>query len=314
MSVSATRGGPSLAAWTPPDATPLVAGGSVAPVSSVIASVPGGVGTELASIIDARDLTPAVILGSLLVAIALGAIHALSPGHGKTIMAAYLVGSTGTARHAVGLGLTVTISHTIGVMTLATVTLLAATILPPERLYPILGVASGGLVIVIGASLLLARLRSVRAARAAHQHHHDHGDPHPHQHEHERADETTHSHGGRAHSHLPRAGTTLSWRKLFALGLSGGLVPSASALILLLGSISAGRVAYGVVLVLGFGLGMAVVLGGVGLALVHASRLAERIPTGRFVGRLSGGLQLGTAAIVTVLGVVLTSQALTQVL
>jgi len=105
-----------------------------------------------------------------------------------------------------------------------------------------------------------------------------------------------------------------TWRSLFTLGLAGGLVPSASALILLLGSISAGRVAYGIVLVLGFGLGMAVVLGGVGFAFVRASHLVERLPRGRSLGRLGGAVQLGTAGLVMVLGVFLTGQALTQVL
>jgi ABC-type nickel/cobalt efflux system permease component RcnA len=91
-------------------------------------------------------------------------------------------------------------------------------------------------------------------------------------------------------------------------------VPSASALILLLGSIAAGRVAYGIVLVVGFGIGMAVVLGGVGLVLVRASRLVERLPRGHTLERLGGAVQLGTAGLVMVLGVFLTSQALTQVL
>jgi nickel/cobalt transporter (NicO) family protein len=319
VAVMASPGGVALPAWTAPDAQPLrgsnLVGGTM---PSLVSAVPGGVGTELASIIDARDLSPAVIFGSLLVAIALGAIHAISPGHGKTIMAAYLVGTRGTAKHAVGLGLTVTVSHTLGVMALAAVTLAAANVLPPERLYPVLGVASGGLVIAIGGSLLLSRLRAVRAGRrAAAAHALSHAEDHEHEHEHpvHLANPTAlHSHGGRAHSHLPSAGTSLSWRSLFTLGLAGGLVPSASALILLLGSISAGRVAYGIVLVLGFGIGMAVVLGGVGLALVRASHLVDRLPTGRRLGRLSGGVQFATAGLVMVLGVFLTSQALTQVL
>jgi len=334
ISVTASLGGPTLPVWTASDAEPLSGSSPVgASTPSLIAAVPGGVGTELAAIIDARDLSPAVILGSLLVAIALGAIHAISPGHGKTIMAAYLVGTRGTARHAVGLGLTVTVSHTLGVMALAAVTLLAANVLPPERLYPVLGVASGGLVIAIGGSLLLSRLRAVRARRravAAHAlahadgHEHDHDHEHDHEHDHAAAPghdvgepaspNGVHSHGGRAHSHLPPAGTSLSWRSLFTLGLAGGLVPSASALILLLGSIAAGRVAYGIVLVLGFGLGMAVVLGGVGLALVRTSHLVQRLPRGRSLDRLGGAVQLGTATLVMVLGVFLTGQALTQVL
>ena len=325
IEVRISPGGPFLAAWSAPDAAPLASGGSASPAG--LGAVPGGVAPELAAIIDAGGLQPGVLLLSILLAIGLGAAHALSPGHGKTIMAAYLVGTRGTARHALGLGLTVTVSHTIGVLALAGVTLLAADLLPPDRLYPILGVASGGLVIVIGGSLLWTRLRVVlqeRAAARAHDHAHATGATHDHAHEpehdhdddhrHEPRAGELHSHGGRAHRHLSAPGTTLSWRSLFALGLSGGLVPSASALILLLGSIAAGRVAYGVVLVLAFGIGMAIILGGVGLLLVRASRFAERLPRRWSLGRLAGAVQLATAAIVVVLGVVLTSQALTTVL
>jgi nickel/cobalt exporter len=313
-SVAAVAGGASLPAWTAPDAAPLVAparagGGAGAPALPAVpalGAVPGGVAPELAAIIDAGGLEPGVLLLSLLVAVGLGAAHAVSPGHGKTIMAAYLVGTRGTTRHAIGLGLTVTVSHTLGVLALAGVTLLAADLLPPDRLYPVLGVASGGLVIVIGGSLLWSRARMLLAERR-HARAHAHADDHGHD----------HAHGEHGHSHAPAPGTTLSWRSLFALGLSGGLVPSASALILLLGSISAGRVGYGIVLVVAFGAGMALVLAGVGLALVRASSLVERLPA-RWrqvgAGRAATFVQMGTAGLVIALGVVLTSQALTTVL
>src|SRR5260221_6410179 len=320
MSVSAVAGGPALPAWTAPAASVLRVDGATKPATanatstgSAVGAVPGGVAPELAAIIDAGGLQPGVLFVSLLVALGVAAAHGVSPGHGKTIMAACLVGTRGTARHALGLGLTVTVAHTLGVLALAGVTLLAADVLPPDRLYPILQVASGGLVIAIGGRLLVSHVRVVLAERTAARepelapvHAHEAGPPRPH----------LHSHGGRAHSHAPASGTGtgLSWRNLFALGLSGGLVPSASALILLLGSIAAGHVAYGVVLVLAFGIGMALVLGGVGLALVRASRLVERLPRRWSLGRLAGAVQLATAGLVVILGVVLTSQALTTVL
>jgi len=212
------------------------------------------------------------------------------------------VGTKGTARHAIALGMTVTVSHTLGVLALAVVTLAASAAIPPERLYPVLGVASGVTVVLIGSWLLFTRLRVIRSDRRhaaahvhGHEHHHDHG----------------HDHG---HSHDIEPGKPLSWRGLFALGLSGGLMPSAAALILLLGSISAGRLAYGLLLVVGFGLGMALVLGGVVLGLVYAARLVNRLPNRQRFAGSAGLLQMGTAAVVIVLGVVLTSQALTQVL
>jgi len=317
VAVEATPGGPALAPWAAPDATPLQAAETAAS-GSAIGAVPGGVGKDLATIVNVQDLTPLAILVSLGIALALGVLHALSPGHGKTIMAAYLVGARGSSRQAVGLGLAVTVSHTLGVLVLAGITLAASSVLPPERLYPVLGVASGGLVIVIGGSLLWQRLRSLLAGRAharrhEHDHPHAHGHAHPHEHGHPHPHPHPHPHAGNA------AADTISWRGLLALGLSGGLVPSASALILLLGSIAAGRVAYGLVLVVAFGVGMAIVLAGIGLLLVHARRFVERrmadgVTAGERLRRIMAPLQVATAGLVVVLGIVLTSQALTQVL
>jgi nickel/cobalt transporter (NicO) family protein len=309
LSAEVTAGGPALTPWVAPDAEAIGADGPAPAMSTggASASVPGGVGEDLARLVDVTDLTPLAVLVSLAVAFGLGIVHALSPGHGKTIMAAYLVGGRGSSRQAVGLGLAVTISHTVGVLALALITLAASSALPPERLYPVLGVASGALVIVIGASLLWSRLRATlvqRARQRAHAAAHEHGDAHDHGHD--QAHDHGHDHGA--------PGDTISWRGLIALGLSGGLVPSASALILLLGSIAAGRVAYGVVLVLGFGLGMAVVLTGIGLLLVHARRLVERRRPVDALYRLALPVQVATASIVVVLGVVLTGQALSQVL
>jgi nickel/cobalt exporter len=330
VAVTVAPGGPTLEPWTAPDATPIDAGPAT-PASAPnvtpagLGVVPGGVAEDLASLIDIQDLTPLAILGSLLVAFGLGVVHALSPGHGKTIMAAYLIGARGSSRQAIGLGLAVTVSHTLGVLALALITLAASSVLPPERLYPILAVVSGGLVIAIGVSLLWSRLRVVLAARRRHTaaprfrwapgaqpHGHDDALGH-HGHSHDgHSNGEGHDHG---HSHAPidPAGG-ISRRGLIALGLSGGLVPSASALILLLGSIAAGRVAYGLVLVLGFGLGMAVVLAGIGLVIVRARAMVERRPSIDGLRRLTAPIQLATASVVVVLGIVLTGQALTQVL
>jgi nickel/cobalt exporter len=311
--VAVAPGGPTLAPWTAPDAQPLAtdaSAGLAGPATVGISAVPGGVGQDLAALVDVQDLTPLAVLVSLAIAFALGVIHALSPGHGKTIMAAYLVGAKGSSRQAVGLGLAVTVSHTLGVLALAGITLAASSILPPERLYPILGVASGGLVILIGASLLWSRLRALGLGRHPGEHGHEHGHDHGQAPDHDHGHPHPHPH---PHTHAP-AETAISWRGLIALGLSGGLVPSASALILLLGSIAAGRVAYGLVLVLGFGLGMAVVLAGVGLLLVNARRLVERRPSVAGLRRIAVSVQVATAGLVVVLGIVLTGQALTQVL
>jgi len=306
-----TPGGPTLPPLEPNDAQPL--GAASAPTSIVAGAVPGGVGDELAALVGASDLTLPALMISLLIAAGLGAIHAVSPGHGKTVMAAYLVGSQGTPRHAVALGLTVTASHTFGVIGLALLTLLAGDLVPPERLYPVLGLVSGLTVVAIGTWLLVQRVRGL-TRNAAHRAAHRSGEQHTHDHDHEsHADSTVmHSHGGIRHSHAPEAGTTLSWRSLILLGFAGGLVPSASALILLLGAVAAGRPGYGLALAVAFGLGMAAVLTGIGLAVVRAGKMLDRMPSLVRLTRFAPAVPWLSAAVVTAAGIFLTSQALVQ--
>jgi nickel/cobalt transporter (NicO) family protein len=304
VSITVTAGGPSSGPLTVPDAQ-VIGSGALAP-NGIAASAPGGVGSELSALIATKYLTPIVLVLSLLIAAGLGALHAVSPGHGKTVMAAYLVGTRGRARHAIGLALAVTVSHTLGVAVLAVLTLLASDLLPPERLYPILGLASGLTVVAIGAWLLFRRFRQLRLDRA-HRASHDERREHGHAHE-----DGTHRHGPFTHSHVAPSEPELSWRSLVALGLAGGLVPSASALILLLGAVAAGRPAFGLALAVAFGVGMAVVLGGIGLALSQAGRWFEHAPGATRLSRLAPAVPWVTGVVVLVAGVLLTGQALVQ--
>lgn len=240
-----------------------------------------------------------------------GAMHAMSPGHGKTIVGAYLVGARATAQQAVFLGLTTTITHTIGVFALGLVALFASQYILPEQLYPWLSCISGLIVIVIGVNLFISRIRSAQLLKRSHlghshanQHHqHDHHDHADHHHNHE------HSHG--SHSHLPPGtdGSPVTWRSLLILGISGGLVPCPSALVVLLSSIALGRIGFGLVLVLAFSLGLAGVLTALGLLLVRAKRLFERLPTQRWVRVLPAV----SALFIALLGLGITTQALMQI-
>jgi len=283
---------------------------------------------------------------SLLIAISgafvWGAMHAMSPGHGKTIVGAYLAGSRATAQHALFLGLTATITHTTGVFALGLVTLFASEFILPEQLYPWLSFLSGVMVVTIGLNLFISRMRSTQPLKRSplghshtgyqtdddhphdhhphdhhshdhhsHDHHsHDHHshDHHSHDHKHHHAHE--HSHAG--HSHLPPGAddSPVTWRSLLALGISGGLVPCPSALVLLLSSIALGRVGFGLVLVFVFSLGLAGTLTGLGLLLVGARRLFERLPT---QVRLVRVLPTVSALFVTLLGLGITTQALLQI-
>ena len=193
-----------------------------------------GVGSRdrFTELIAVPQLTPGIALLGLLMAVLLGGLHAMSPGHGKTIVGAYLIGSRGTARHAAFLGLTVTITHTAGVFALGVATLLASEYVVPERLFPILSFVSGAIVVVIGFSLLIRRFRGLlwrdsHSRLHAHDgHHHTHDveeQGHTHDHEHGHPGHS-HSHEGRIHSHLPPGadGSPVTWRALLALGISGG--------------------------------------------------------------------------------------------
>lgn len=269
-----------------------VGGETAAPVKrNAPGAWPGRELDRLTGLIAVPQLTPLLAVFGLFVAAALGALHALSPGHGKTVVGAYLVGSRGTAKHAAFLGLTVTITHTVGVFALGLVTLFASQYVVPERLFPILGFVSGAIVLLIGLSLFVRRSRAALSGPArshGHMHHlntehsDEHGHIHEHEHDHshdlvEHAD-GSHSHGGRAHTHLPPGsdGSPVTWRSLLALGISGGLLPCPSALVVLLSAISLHRVGYGLFLVVAFSMGLACTLTGIGLAFVYAGRMMKR--------------------------------------
>jgi nickel/cobalt exporter len=293
-----------------PTATPATGGAAVATAAG---AVPGGIGGELPDVFRAVDLTPLVLLLSIVTALGLGAGHALTPGHGKTLMAAYLVGTRGTALHAVGLGLAVTVSHTLGIVVLAVLVVGAQGLLPPDVVVRTAPVVAAVTIVAIGGWMLFAEARRRLGARrgAAAAHAHDHGHVHDHDRNHDRvAAPSEHSHGGIAYSHVPPAGSTLSWRGLFALGLAGGLIPSTSALFILLGAIVAGRPAFGFVLVVVFGLGMALVMTGVGLAMVFARERLDRMPSRSGLGRLARHAPLVAAVVVLAFGVYLTAQAI----
>jgi ABC-type nickel/cobalt efflux system permease component RcnA len=275
---------------------------------------------EFANLIASKQLTPAVIALALLLALVLGAGHALTPGHGKTIVAAYLVGARGTAKHAIFLGITTTVTHTAGVFAIGFVTLWISNYILPEQLYPWLEFISGLLVVGIGLVLFRGRLKSLLRRRTADggrrttdEHGHDHDHSHDHSHDHDHGHNHSHSqdHGPHNHSHMPPGadGGPVTWRGLLALGISGGLLPCPSALVVLLSAIALHRVAFGMLLIVAFSIGLAGVLTGIGLLLVYARRLFERFPTD---GRLLQALPVASAAFVTLAGVVIAAGALAQ--
>jgi len=352
-----------VAAWVPAADSPAgrtlrgLAGGAFA-VAGVVLIVgflePSARGTrlpnqeDLLAMLKAGELSAPLVAGILVTAFVWGAAHALTPGHGKAIVASYLIGSRSTPWHALYLGLTVTMTHTLGVFALGLVALFAARYVLPEQLYPWLAAVSGLIVAGLGATMFVNRLRQLHLGgghshghehghshgehddhgRDHHhqgkgQHHHNdpsHGHPHSHGESHHHhgtgadAHEPEHGHGlaGHQHPHLPLGadGTAVTWRSLLGLGISGGLMPCPSAVVLLLAAVSFNRTAMGMALVLSFSLGLACVLSAVGLLFVKGGRLIAGMPRTAPALRV---LSVASAFFILGFGLWLTYDAVTKI-
>ena len=250
--------------------------GEARPPTLTGGAAPERAGGRFESLIAERDLSAGVIALSLLLAAFWGAAHALTPGHGKAIVAGYLVGSRGKPRHAVALGLIVTVTHTIGVFALGIVTLALSAFIVPEQLYPWLTLVSGLLVIGVGASVLRSRIRARRRQHAHHHHHHEH-----------------------------------DLRGLLGVGVAAGLLPCPSALVVLLSAIALHRVGLGLALILAFSVGLAATITGIGLVAVLARRAFGRL---RLDGPLVRALPAVSAAVILAVGIGITLNALPEVL
>lgn len=365
----------------PGEARSAAATPTVLPGAGPLTVALGKVSTVFDALVGRRELTVPAGLLALLLSLVLGASHAALPGHGKTIMAAYLAGRRGTPRDAITVGVTVTFTHTAGVLALG-LALPVATSLAGETVLTWLGLISGLMVTGIGLWLLRAAMSKNSAHQHGHGHHHGHGHGHHHghshqhghgddsvPHDHDHSQEHDHSHsqdhshdhdhapetrvssdqpdpehalprrrqpespgagqGGTVlapakadtHSHPPHPapagsehGTRTSRTGLIGMGIAGGLVPSPSALVVLLGAVALGRTAFGVLLVVGYGLGMAATLTLAGLLLVRLrdrfeARADKYVRLRAPIARLSGFVPAASAGLVLLVGVLLTLRA-----
>jgi nickel/cobalt exporter len=332
------RSKPASARKPPPVIRPIPqpkqAPAAPSPATMTAAAAPPGTVTRgdfLSRLLHEREITPWMILVGLAAAFVLGGAHALTPGHGKTIVAAYLVGSRGTLKHAAFLGAMVTLTHTISVFALGLATLFFFRLVVPEKVTQWLGVISGLSIVAIGLWMAYKRFRAVSHNQehhhdsGGHHHHgeHTHGQEHGHSHDHDHAHNHDHSHthdhthdGGHSHdhghdhahghSHMP---DELSWGGLVALGASGGLVPCESALVLLLGAIALRRVGLGLLLLVSFSAGLAVVLMAIGAIVLYARNLLpER--KGSKPNAVFRYAPIASALIVTLVGVIMTGISL----
>jgi ABC-type nickel/cobalt efflux system permease component RcnA len=247
-----------------------------------------------------KQLSLGMIAVALVVAVGLGAFHALEPGHGKTLVAAYLVGARGTMKHAFWLGLIVTAAHTAGVYLLGGVTLYASQYIVPDRLYPWLGIVSGVMITTLGLALLLRRCIG-KDNLTSYRHHHSTDHAHGLSHHH-------HDHDHHHHTYREESSRQVSLQELLTLGISGGIVPCPAALVVLLSAVSMQRVGFGLLLIVAFSIGLAAVLIAIGLLIVYARQFMSRFQTnGQLVTRW---LPLTSSAFIIVLGIALTLQAL----
>lgn len=264
-------------------ATLAVTGGAEAVTQPETASAPPTISTDggndvISELISRRDLSPMLVALVFVVTLGVGALHALGPGHGKTLLGAYLVGADGTMRQAVGVGVAVSLMHTVSVLLLGAVVLTAERVVTPERVYAWLGVAAGTIAISIGGALLTARLRGLRRPGR--------------------------DHGAHAHAH-PHGPGSMGRRGLAALAFSGGALPSPTALVVFLGAVSVGRAALGLMLIAAFSIGLAASLIGVGVVTLRTRDLiAVRLSTRalRSVPVLSAALIIAMGVFVTVRG------------
>lgn len=259
---------------------PGSAQGAPPPLDDRAAPIHRGGGFE--ALVARGELSLGVVVLSLLVATFWGAAHALTPGHGKALVAGYLIGTRGRPRDAVLLGAAVTVTHTAGVFGLGLVTLLLSRFIVPDQLYPWLTLVSGLLVVGVGAAVLWQRL----GARRAHHHHHRHGHEHPHDHDHRHHDER----GG-----------------ILGVGIAAGLLPCPSALVVLLSATALHRIGFGFALIVAFSLGLAATITGIGLVAVLARRAFSRVS---LEGPVVRALPALSAVVILLVGVALTVRAL----
>ena len=348
------------------------------PVGTVAAEE--GETDALSDMLRSEELTLGLIVGALALAFFLGAAHGLEPGHGKTIVAAYLVGTRGTVGNALFLGGVVALTHTSSIILLGLVALFASQYILPEQIFPWLGTASGFLIMGLGTWLLVNHLRGRGLghshARGEHhhehsheeehlhehvhshahgeylhghsheeeylhehvhsyahgehlhehvhshahgEHHHDHGHGHSHEEEHHHGHSHSHEeehhghrdhphgehHHGHGHSHEIPNKVTLG--SLLTLGISGGIVPCTGALVILLLAVALHRIAFGLLLLVTFSVGLAAILIAVGVLIVKARPLVERFSgNGRWIQRLP----IASAVVIIAVGCAITFRTL----
>jgi nickel/cobalt transporter (NicO) family protein len=276
------------------------------------ATAPLARSNALSDVLSKGASDPLVVLGALLLAVALGALHALEPGHGKTLLAVSLVGARATARQAVVLASALTIAHTAGVLALGVLVMLAAQWFVPEQIYPWITLGSGLFVTVLGARALANEIRRRLPFKHVHVHAHSHAHPHAHAHVHVSGEEhhTHDDHAGlddeaHARAHAIPGTAPLTFRSAVLAAASGNVAPCPAALVVLLAAITLHQVGYGLALIVAFSVGLAAVLTVLGIAVVRGAAWLVSRPRFERAARLA---PLVTAFVIAAVGAVMVGQ------
>jgi nickel/cobalt transporter (NicO) family protein len=256
---------------------------------------------------------PLVVFGALLLAIALGALHALEPGHGKTLLAVSLVGARATSRQAVVLAVALTVAHTAGVLVLGVVVLAATRWIVPEQIYPWITLASGVFVTILGARAVAREVRGRLPVAHAHAHAHPHAHPHEHDHvhtlgDHHHAHDDEHAHLddlAHARAHAIPGTAPLTFRTAVIAAASGNVAPCPAALVVLLAAISLRQIGYGLALIVAFSAGLALVLTVLGIAVVRSAAWLVARPQFDRAAHLAPPV---TASVIALVGAVMVGQ------
>ena len=272
------------------------------------------------------NISPMLFLAAFAISLILGALHALSPGHGKTIVAAYLVGSQGNAYHAIALGILVTLTHTGSVFLLGLATLSLSKYIMPEQLFPALELISGLLIVILGIFLLLPRIKTFLAEKKRENEpaiakniekgekstrltiNEEIREPGP---------EHNHDPSQFGYVPIPKGASEvvenplseISWKSLIALGISGGLVPCPDAIAILLIAVTINKIAFGLGLIISFSLGLAIVLILIGIVMVQSKQIFARL---QWFSKVSFIVPVISALVVLVLGLSLSVSAVQE--
>jgi ABC-type nickel/cobalt efflux system permease component RcnA len=265
--------------------------GNSSAASSIVRS------SALSDLFSRADQTPWLVFLTVLAAFGLGALHALEPGHGKALLAFTLVGARATFKQAGILALALTVAHTFAVLLLGLVLFFAAGF-ATESLFTWITLISGAAIAIIGARSLANALRRVLP--------HAHGEAHSHSHDHAHGHSHDHDHG---HDHAIPGTAPLHFRSAVIAAMSGGIAPCPAAIVVLLTALHLHRVGYGLCLIVIFSLGLAAVLTGVGMAVVHGAAWLQKRSA---FGRLSRLAPLLSAGVISLIGATMLAQGFVE--